>query len=417
VAVLVDLPGPKIRAGAVVGDAIDLVPGRPFRIGPSEPGTAAGVTANHPLAADLEVGDRVLLADGAAELRVTDATGDTVVTVVERGGRIRSAAGIAVPADRLSVPALTPADRARLPGLVALGVDFVGLSFVRRATDVGALADELTRLAAAGRRPAIVAKIETRAAVERADEIVEAADAIMVARGDLGVELPFEEVPLIQKRLIGVALAAGRPVIVATQMLESMVSAPRPTRAEASDVANAALDGADAVMLSAETAIGAHPVEAVDAMARILGAIDRDQSSDGSVVRRGTRVRNRATVPDGAAVAVAAVDLAARSPDVVLLVCWTTTGRTARLLAASRPRVPILAFCPDEAVRRSLALVHGVAASPIEPLGPDRVPDVAAGLMAALSDADVVPAGAAVVLVATVDAGGRGRNLVEICRT
>ena len=215
------------------------------------------------MATDGQIGDRVFLADGAVELRVT-AVDDGVRTEVVRGGSIRSRAGVAIPAARLSSPALTTKDRSDIPRAVAIGANYVGLSFVRSAEDVV----ELRRLLGTD-GPAIVAKIETRPAVDSFDAILDVADAVMIARGDLGVEMPYEEVPLIQKQLVRRALDHGVPSIVATQMLESMTAAPRPTRADASDVANAVFDGADAIMLSGETAIGAYPVQAAEAAVRI----------------------------------------------------------------------------------------------------------------------------------------------------
>jgi pyruvate kinase len=271
VAILADLPGPKLRLGRIAGGSVELTEGARFELGPAaRRGDASGASVNHAaLVTDLRPGDRVLLADGAAELVVTEVRSDRLVTSVERGGRVRSGAGAGVPADRLSIPALTPADRALLPLVADVGADAVGQSFVRSAVDITDL-----RAALGPGGPAIVAKIETRPAVEAIEALLAVADALMVARGDLGVELPFEDVPIVQKRLVRLANAVGRPVIVATQMLESMISVPRPTRAEASDVANAVLDGADAVMLSAETAIGAYPVLAVEAAVRIARAAE-----------------------------------------------------------------------------------------------------------------------------------------------
>lgn len=266
IGLLVDLPGPKVRLGAFAGGAVELPAGSTLSIVP-EAGraTASRLTTSHPgLVEDLRPGDRVLLADGAVELTVVDAS-ETLTLEVLRGGTVRSRAGVSVPAERLSLPALTHRDRALLDELRELEPDLVGQSFVRAAADVTAL-----RQALGDHGPRIVAKIETRPAVQAIDAILDVADAIMVARGDLGVEIPYEAVPIVQKRLIAAARAADRPSIVATQMLESMTRASRPTRAEASDVANAVLDGADAVMLSAETAIGQFPIEATEAAARIV---------------------------------------------------------------------------------------------------------------------------------------------------
>jgi pyruvate kinase len=277
VLILVDLAGPKVRLAALEGDAIDLAAGRRFvlRTGgtAADVGDASGARVSYGrLASDVRIGDPILLADGAVELRVAAIGGDgTVQTDVVRGGTIRSRAGVAIPAARMSAPGLTAKDRADLPRLAELGATFVGQSFVRAPADVLEL-----RAALGPDGPRIVAKIETRPAVESLDGILDVADAVMIARGDLGVEVPFEEVPVIQKQLVRQALGRGVPSIVATQMLESMITAPRPTRAEASDVANAVFDGADAIMLSGETAIGAYPVEAASAAIRIVLHCERE---------------------------------------------------------------------------------------------------------------------------------------------
>jgi pyruvate kinase len=265
IGLLVDLPGPKVRLGAFKANEAELRAGATIEIvRESGTATATRLTTSHPgLVDDLHPGDHVLLADGEVEL-VVERADEALTLEVIRGGRVRSRAGVSVPAGRLSLPALTDADLRLLDEVHVLAPDLVGQSFVRAAADVNGL-----RQALGSDGPRIVAKIETRPAVESIGAILEAADAIMVARGDLGVEIPYPEVPIVQKRLIAAARKAGRPSIVATQMLESMVHASRPTRAEASDVANAVLDGADAVMLSAETAIGEFPVEATEAAARI----------------------------------------------------------------------------------------------------------------------------------------------------
>ncbi len=355
------------------------------------------------LAGDLEAGDRILLADGAAELRVTAVTGDDVMTAIVRGGLIRSRAGVSVPSERLSSPSLTEKDRADAPRAVELGVDYVAQSFVRRAADV-----EELRALLGDDGPPIVAKIETRPAIDAFDAICEAADAVMIARGDLGVELPYEEVPILQKQLVRRALDRGTPTIVATQMLESMIGSPRPTRAEASDVANAIFDGADAIMLSGETAIGEHPILAAEAAVRI-SRLCEEQGAD----------YLPAGAPPGAdtdaeALAYAAVALATADRDVSAIACYTRTGRTARILAALRPRVPIHAFSPDPAVVGRLALVHGVRARACVPPGDA---DGRLGLMAWLIGEDrALDPGSAVVLVASTANPGSGPNLLEVHR-
>ena len=406
VAVLADLAGPKIRLGDLRDGEVRLEPGRPFTLRPTSggpPGDAAGAHVSYRrLGADVRPGDRVLLADGAAELRVTTLDGD-VRTEVVRGGLIRSRAGVAIPADRLSSPALTAKDRADVPRALAMGADFVAQSFVRGPEDIAELRE---RLGPGG--PPIVAKIETRPAVEAFDRILGVVDAVMIARGDLGVELRYEEVPLVQKQLVRRALDRGVPSIVATQMLESMIGSPRPTRAEASDVANAVFDGADAIMLSGETAIGAFPVLAAEAAMRIARLCEE----------RGEGLLPRGAAPpvgtDAGALAYAAVALAAADPAIEGIACYTRTGRTAYMLSALRPGVPVFAFSPDPGVVRRLALVHAVVARSCVP-----PPDVASrlGLMAwLLGEARLAAPGSAVVLVASTAEPGTGPNLLEVHR-
>ena len=405
VALLIDLPGPKIRLGDLAGKTLRLASGARFVLRPADatPGDASGAHVSYPrLATDVQAGDRILLADGAVELRVASTT-DEVVTEVVRGGVIRPRAGVSVPSDRLSEPALTDADRADAPRAVQLGADYIAQSFVRRASDV-----EELRAVLGPDGPPIVAKIETRPAIDDFDAICRAANAVMIARGDLGVELPYEEVPILQKQLVRRALDLGVPTIVATQMLESMTSSPRPTRAEASDVANAIFDGADAIMLSGETAIGAYPVLAAEAAVRIALLCEE---------------RGAEHLPDGApptgdtdanAMAYSAVVLAETDRDVAAIACYTRTGRTARIISSLRPRVPILAFSPDPRVVSQLALVHGISARACVP--PSAV-EGRLGLMAWLLGEDSsLPAGCAVVLVASSAQPGSGPNLLEVHR-
>ena len=356
VAILLDFPGPKIRLGPLEGDHVTLETGATFRLRPGRSGeelaTGDGREASmgyEHLAADLHPGDRILLVDGAAELRVTGRDGDVLVTEVVRGGPIRSKGGVNVPSERLSISPLTAADRAaaaaRRPRSAQTSSPSRSCARPRTSRSCAALLPD---------GPPIVAKIETRAAVEGIDAILEVADAIMVARGDLGVEIPFEDVPIVQKDLIARALARGRPVIVATQMLESMTAAPRPTRAEASDVANAVLDGADAVMLSAESAVGAFPIEAASAAARI--AVRAEAHRPRPLLPRPVWTTN-----DDESVVGATAELArAGSDGIEAILCFTRSGRTAELLAARRPGVPILAFTPHEASARRLAVRHGI---------------------------------------------------------
>jgi pyruvate kinase len=409
-AVLADCPGPKVRLGVLDEDPLTIMPGQTFRLGPAERGDAGGATTTHPgLADDLRVGDRVLLADGAVELIVTSIEAGAVVTQCLRGGRVRSRQGVNVPAERLSLPAVTHRDREMLEPVLRLGVDLVAQSFVRGPADIAEL-----RSLMGDRAVPIVAKIETRPAVDAIDAILDEAEAIMVARGDLGVELPMEEIPLLQKRLLRSARAAGRPAIVATQMLESMIRAPSPTRAEASDVANAVLDGADAIMLSGETAIGEYPFEAASAanrIARTVEAADDDRAIQPPWVRRGETAAV-ATAGEAAAVAHAAAAIVREHPDVEAIACYTETGRTAGLLSAERPRAPIYAFIPDVSVRRGNALLWGVTCLPVAV--PADTDEMIALMDEGLRGNEVAADGVSVVMAASSPAGRSSTNMLKI---
>ncbi len=361
VAVLVDLQGPRIRVGELSaprvlqpGDRVVFAPEGLAR-GDEVPTTYAG------LAADVRPGARILLDDGLVSVEVTAVAAPRVEGRVVDGGTLTAHKGMNLPGLHVSAPALTEKDREDVVHAVAAGVDYLALSFVRRAEDLVALRDLVP--------PSVklVAKIERATALEDLERILGACDAVMVARGDLGVELPFEEVPVVQKRLIRDANRHGKPVITATQMLESMVQHPRPTRAEASDVANAILDGTDAVMLSAETAVGAYPLEAVRAMDRIIRATERHRLP-GSGEREDRRVAagDAVSVEDAIALGTSAVARMLRTP---LIVTLTKGGFTARKVAALRPPVPILAVTTEPATYRQLALVWGVT-----PVLVDRVP-------------------------------------------
>lgn len=404
VGILADLSGPKVRLGELEGGQVDLEAGARFVLrAAGGPGDASGAPCDHPgLARDLRPGDRVLLADGAAELRVVDCGGD-VVTEVVRGGTIRSRAGLNVPSERLSLPAVSEKDRADLARAVELGADFVAQSFVRRAEDVR----ELRHLI--GDRPVqVMAKVETRAAVDDADEILKEADAVMLARGDLGVEMSFEEIPIVQKNLVRQAISLGVPVVVATQMLESMTAAPRPTRAEASDVANAVLDGADAILLSAETAIGHYPIEAARAAARIAEAAEREGT--GFFVDR----RQRSTESEAQAIAQAAWTLA-QGREVEAIVCFTRTGRMASLLSMVRPRLPVLAFSPDPRVVRLLTIRHAVI--PFLLTGPYEETDaMIASMDRQIRASRLLPDGCLVSMVASTPVGEGHTNLLKLHR-
>lgn len=374
IGLLVDLQGPRIRVG-VLGRPRRLENNADVVFAPEDEARPDEVpTTYEQLAADTPPGTRILLDDGLLAVDVTRVSGRRVFARVVHGGELKSNKGINLPDVAVSAPAVTEKDREDIEHAVAHDADFIAISFVRRAADV-----EAVRALVPG-HIRLVAKIEKATALAELPGIVQAADVIMVARGDLGVEMPFEQVPLAQKRIIRAATRFGRPVITATQMLESMVHHPRPTRAEASDVANAILDGTDAVMLSAETAAGAYPVLAVDAMTRIIREIERAGTDEGARAR-GERAADvgpggdHATVEDAIASATCA---AAELLKVPLIVCFTRSGFTARKIAAYRPAVPILGFSTEAVTCRQLALVWGVVAELAS-----RVPDYDAMLDAA----------------------------------
>ena len=350
VALLLDLQGPRIRVGDLP-QPIQLVTGQTVRFAPEEVAAAGQIPTTYDLSRDVKVGSRVLLDDGVLAVDVTAVKAPVVEARVVYGGELKSHKGMNLPGVQVSAPTLTEKDRIDAAFGAEHDVDFVAMSFVRRAEDIA----ELRGLLPADIR--IIAKIEKDTALQDIDRIAEAADGIMVARGDLGVELPFEEVPLVQKQLIRLSQQYRRPVITATQMLESMIHSPRPTRAEASDVANAILDGTDAVMLSAETAAGEYPKEAVEAMSRIIREIEKSMPT---TVRRDERVRET-DVPARTEHAVAAAAVAAaRMLHAPLIVCFTKSGFTVRVVSAARPPVPVLAATDREKTYRQLALQWGV---------------------------------------------------------
>ncbi len=351
VAVLFDLQGPRIRVGDLPAP-IELEQGSTVVFAPEDVAKPGQIpTTYEALADDVRVGTRILLDDGVLATEVTEVRPPLVEARVVYGGELKSHKGMNLPGVEVSAPSLTGKDRVDLAFAAEHDVDFVALSFVRRAEDM----EQLRGLLPQAIR--VIAKIEKDTALRDIERIIEASDGIMVARGDLGVELPFEEVPLVQKRLIRLAIQHRRPVITATQMLESMVHAPRPTRAEASDVANAILDGTDAVMLSAETAAGEYPREALEAMDRIIREIERH---DEGPRRREQRAADQ-EVPVRTELAVAAAAVAAaRMLHAPLIVCFTKSGFTVRVVSAARPPVPVLAVTDGEKVFRQLALQWGV---------------------------------------------------------
>ena len=356
VAILGDLQGPKIRAGLMDGGEVSLRTGEEVTITTRNVlGTSTLIpTTYDKLPGDVLAGDRILLDDGLLELAVLAISGDEVRCRIVEGGVLKDRKGINLPGVKVSSPALTAKDRDDLQFCIREGIDYVALSFVRRATDVQELRALLQE---AGSELRIISKIEKPEAVADFDAILEASDGIMVARGDLGVEMSPEKVPLIQKRIIRKCNAAGKPVITATQMLESMIEHPRPTRAEISDVANAILDGTDAVMLSAETASGKYPVEAVSVMVRVASDIERDPTLHEGYYHPLPRVQGYPSLPE--AIGQAACRVAEHTGAAAIL-AFTQTGSTAALVAKYRPALPIYAVTPSQRVRRQLALYAGV---------------------------------------------------------
>lgn len=352
VGVLVDLQGPKIRLGRFAGGPVLLKPGDSFTVTTRDvPGTADLVSTTYAgLPGDVRPGDLVLVDDGRIALEVVAVDGPDVVTRVLEGGRVSDNKGFNLPGAAMSVPALSEKDREDLRWALRIGADLIALSFVRNAADI---ADVHAIMTEEGVRLPVLAKVEKPQAVENLDEIVAAFDGVMVARGDLGVELPLERVPLVQKQAVQKCREAGKPVIVATQMLDSMITANRPTRAEASDVANAVLDGADALMLSGETSVGEHPALVVRTMARIVEHVEQEalerlpglgNDREGSTARALTH----------AAVTVA-TEIGAGH-----LIAFTETGTSARLIARWRNPTRLLAFTPNGRVRSQLSLTWGV---------------------------------------------------------
>lgn len=407
VAILQDLSGPKIRTtrvasaegivletgGSVVIACDENLVGTPERIG----------TTYEPLTRDVKEGDTILLDDGNLELRVARTSDSGVGCEVVHGGVLKSNKGMNLPGVSLSIPALTEKDRADLAFGLSLGVDYVALSFVRRAEDVRE-AQALIR--SLGGDAPLIAKIEKREAIDNLPAILEETDGVMVARGDLGVEMSTEEVPTWQKRIIAMANAAGKPVITATQMLESMVDRARPTRAEASDVANAILDGTDAVMLSAETASGHFPVESVETMARIAHFTEENDEFQSPGRLAGTSV---SAVARALARVASLVALELQSP---WIMAFTETGSTARHVSGFRPRARIAGVTPSENVYRRLALHWGVI-----PILLPRVSDTEQMLMAgeeALQKAGLASRGDRIVILAGQSPTAGATNLLKV---
>ncbi len=406
VGILVDLQGPKIRLCCFAAGPVTLVTGAAFTITVEDvPGDSVMASTTYAsLANDVKAGDTILIDDGNVKLQVDAIDGPRVRCTVLEGGVVSDHKGINLPGVRVSAPCMSEKDREDLRFALSLGVDLVALSFVRDARDVEevhAIMDQ------AGQRLPVIAKIEKPEAVEQLEAIITAFDGLMVARGDLGVEIPLEEVPLVQKRAVRLARRAAKPVIVATQMLESMIVHSRPTRAEASDVANAVLDGADALMLSGETSVGAHTAEAVRTMARIVEAAEAQAlASIAGIERRGES--------RGDAIAAAAVRIA-EDVGASALVAFTASGGTARAVSCHRDAIPLLAFTSDPAVRSRLALQWGVETF-VVPFVTDPEAMVQQ-VERALLDLGRAAVGEQVVIVASTHRGHSGStNLVRVHR-
>jgi pyruvate kinase len=406
-AVLVDLQGPKIRVGVVGDTGVRLDRGEEVTlVSGTETCAEPDIPVVYPaLAADVHQGDRILLDDGAIGLRVEDVEGERVRCEVERGGVVKSRKGVNLPGVAVSAASLTAKDRADVATAVEFGADYVALSFVRRPEDV---AEAKQAIAEHGGDIPVVAKLERPEAIDVLDEILEVADAVMVARGDLGVELAVEQVPPIQKHIIARANSLGVPVITATQMLESMVASPRPTRAEASDVANAIFDGTDAVMLSQETAIGQYPIEAVATMNRIAKEAEATPHLSAPPPPAVGALDVPATVCR-AAVQVAS-DLGARA-----IVAFTESGASARYVSRFRPRTPIIGLTTSDAVRRRMALYWGVETA--SPLGKGtQVRGMIDDADARIVEEGLLVPGDLVVVVAGSPGGRGGTNRVLVHR-
>lgn len=406
VAILGDLSGPKLRVGELLNNSFTLLPGEVVRFSLDQSNEPNTIPLDFPFLGDtLRAGDKMLLDDGTKEVQVVSANSREIQARVINGGELRSRKGVNLPNTALPIPSLTAKDRDNAAWAISQKFDYLALSFVRRATDILELREFLRERDA---RIPIISKIEKPEALTEIDAILQASDAVMVARGDLGVEMPVEHVPLAQKMIIHKANSLGIPVITATQMLESMIENPRPTRAEASDVANAVLDGSDAIMLSAETAVGKHPIEAVQVMSRIAEHTEQFMAQEHLNRTKPLKVGQTVTDAIGENTVELAYDLNAK-----LIVTLTSSGYSARMVARHRPTMPLLAVTIGEETRRRLALVWGVTSVCVpEQLESEQM--VAEALDAARELKFVVP-GDRVVITAGVPAGITGTtNMLQV---
>ena len=411
VGTLVDLPGPKVRLANFGDKPIELLTGHRFTIMPGlghSDTTHVGVDYED-LLRDIHPGDDLAVGDGSVVIRVESIDGDEAKATVSHGGPIQGRPGLHIPSDRLSMASPTPEDLVMVDAFVDVGVDMVALSFVRSAHDIRRVGTEPHP-----RGPLLIAKIETRAAVENLGGIVEASGAIMVARGDLGSELGIEELPHLQKRIIRDCIAGGKPVITATQMFESMITSPAPTRAEVSDVANAIFDGTSAVMLSAETAVGHDPVATIATMARVADRADAEFDYD-AWARRIRLLRSEAVGDGGARITdamTAATWRAATEMGVAAILCISDSGFTVRSIARFRPKMPIIGFSPRERTVRQLSLSWGT----VPVLASGNVDSVSTmdEMIVAARDGGHVRSGDVVAVLAGT--GGRSTDMLRLAR-
>lgn len=401
IGILADLQGPKIRLGKVRGGQLDVVTGSICRLSQDE--ATDMQIPDREIYHDLVVGDRVLLGDGAVELKVLSRQDHWIEATVLSGGPVKNRQGITVVGRSFDFPPLTERDRADVVEACAAGVDFIALSYVRTGDHMRELRDLIAHHA---HQPKICAKVETREAVKNLDDIIRASDLVMVARGDLGLQIDLEEVPLVQKMIIRKCTTGAKPVITATQMLESMMGSPRPTRAEATDVANAILDGTDAVMLSGETAAGLYPIEAVRTMARIAVEAEKGFNHDAFLGKLMVEAGERATEAVGQAAVALSKALKAKA-----LVCTSTSGLTPRVLSKFRPECPCFCATWNEETRGMMSVIWGVDSVPVhlQALTEDTISET----LAQLRERKLLKSGDKVVITAGVPIGTPGHtNLI-----
>jgi pyruvate kinase len=404
IGILCDLQGPKFRLGAFDAGRIELAPGAIFRFDRDEaPGTVARVFLPHPQIIEaVQPGHTLLLDDGKIRMRVIEQKPSEMVAEVIVGGALASRKGISLPDTVLPVGPLTEKDQADLAHAIDIGIDWLALSFVQRADDVVAIKRQVDGLAA------VMVKIEKPSAIDDLEAIIASADGFMVARGDLGVEMPVQKVPGLQKRITHMARAAGKPVVVATQMLESMISSPVPTRAEVSDVATAVFDGADAVMLSAESAVGKYPIEAIQMMDRIAIEVERDPSY--SSIVHASEYTPQPTPNDAIA---AAAHTIADTVKLAAIVCYTASGSTALRVARERPGLPVIGLTPVPATAHRLALVWGIQS--VMTADPENLSDMVRKACLIAFEKEFVRAGEGILITAGIPLGMSGAtNMIRI---